>query len=433
LFAIVTTVIISRKTNLHIIVHPTYIRYQTLFIYRCTNVQITLLGGPLKNLYISSCRNTQIFSAPVQSHVRISNCENTKLTVAGCGGLGASVSGWDACQGLEVSMMTLSRPMLYYWSEVDEDDVETATGLSKADEDAVIHSQSNQQHQHHHHQHQNTHVNHHHPRGALNGRNHYHHHHHLHPHSGTDEHLEQQTNQVQQQQNHESLSLPPRMVVSPCDSWYAGLEHDLVLAGVHPHAQNLWDDVMLTWEPPSVEFHQQQHHHHHQHGQDTAMMGGNTFAQSLWTTLPPTEFFASEVPVNVQTSFEAADKLYGSQLDYQFQTQPDDSRNPIALPKPYAEWDSICKAFTKAAQDMIISASQTSHPATSTASNEDNLGLQSIVEAEFQRWMGKTGVVYGVTSLVNAAKDIDRIRNSLTSSNTTSTTQGAANAAELGQ
>ncbi|KAJ3416296.1 hypothetical protein HDV05_002236 [Chytridiales sp. JEL 0842] len=342
-------VILSRKRNITILVHPIYLRNQTLFIHRCNDATITLLGGPLKNLYISSCKNTQIFSGPVQAHVRVSNCDTLKLTVAGCGGFSASASSWDSCNELQVSLMTITRPLVCYWSEADSDDLETATGVSsmREDEDSLVESHTSL-------------------RGSLNGRHRYHHH-----------------------------TTPPnssdkfKLCVSPLDSWYPTLASDLSLAHIPPLSQNLWDQVLLTWEPPSNTT-----LHTATNSEDDEPA---TLAETLWTPLPPSEYFASLLDVEVKQD-HVTPKIC-----------------PVPIPGAYLEWVRGCEEFTREVKGVMskFSLVGSSEGEEEREGDEQGVGLQERVEIKFQEWMVKTGRVAGISGLLGAGKDLERMKGSV--------------------
>ena len=81
-------VLIARKRNKLVVVENSHVANTTLFIHRCHEAQIYILGA-VKNVFISRCRNTNIVVGAVAQQLRLIQCERVSVSAV-CGQFFAS-------------------------------------------------------------------------------------------------------------------------------------------------------------------------------------------------------------------------------------------------------------------------------------------------------------------------------------------------------
>ncbi|KAI8911790.1 tubulin binding cofactor C-domain-containing protein [Gorgonomyces haynaldii] len=73
-------VLLARKKSQTILIHPEFITNRNLYIHRCHDCNIYVLG-PVENLIITRCRNTVVYGGVVKNAAVVNYCNQLTLTV----------------------------------------------------------------------------------------------------------------------------------------------------------------------------------------------------------------------------------------------------------------------------------------------------------------------------------------------------------------
>ncbi|KAI8847917.1 hypothetical protein BC829DRAFT_395003, partial [Chytridium lagenaria] len=184
---------------------------------------------------------------------------------------------------------------------------------------------------------------------------------------------------------------PVKVVIGPLDTWYEGLGDELdALGWDRSGKKNRWDEGLELWKFTQTKL-------------------GDERITSCISLLPPSQFFPSEIPIQINAS---------------------SSSTPIPIPPPaaYSAFSEACLAFVTSAKSSIsIPLAVSAEPVSTNASTDatpsivasvapstdlgDNAGITEkdfkvLVEERFHEWISKTGRVAGMTSLIALGKDL---------------------------
>eukprot|EP00842_Homolaphlyctis_polyrhiza_P004416 jgi/Hompol1/4976/HPOL_002313-RA len=340
---------ISRRRGQVIVVHAAFITGASVFIHRCHDAYIYILG-PISTLFISRCRNTSVKVGAVARHITIVQCERLTLAAV-CGQVVITKTGLDGhpgSDGIHAYVNTLARPLVCADSialETSLEDAELVSALADAMETPVDH---------------NAHG----------------------------------------------------VVFAPCNAYYDGMLKDIHSAGLDL-VPNQWDQPILAWNrihAVSVQHSPSPSTHQHSNNASTCINSDGS-ANSI-TLLEPSigleTGLGSNVP-RIPISLLPASMFFLTPMPFEpIATVPSQSKHEHArsiersallstLPLEYKTW--------LASLDPLIHTARSIMDAAVASRADARLKFQSAVEVEFQKWLKLSGRLPLLVGLITASED----------------------------